>query len=97
MNTSPISVLRLKPKADARRIRHGHPWAWADDLVLDRRSRAVPAGALCLLEDGERQPLAIGIASVEAKIAFRVLDRDPAVVIDAGWLRTKVAAALDLR
>lgn len=97
MNTSPISVLRLKPKADARRIRHGHPWAWADELVLDRRSRAVPAGALCLLEDGERQPLAIGIASVEAKIAFRVLDRDPAVVIDAGWLRTKVAAALDLR
>ncbi|MGI3186431.1 RSP_2647 family RNA methyltransferase [Nioella aestuarii] len=97
MNTPPISVLRLKPKADARRIRHGHPWAWADELVLDRRSRAVPAGALCLLEDADRQPLAIGIASVEAKIAFRVLDRDPLAVIDAGWLRAKVAAALDLR
>lgn len=97
MNTPPISVLRLKPKADARRIRHGHPWAWADELVLDRRSRAVRAGALCLLEDGERQPLAIGIASVEAKIAFRVLDRDPSAVIDADWLRAKLAAALDLR
>lgn len=97
MNTPPLSVLRLKPKADARRIRHGHPWAWADELVLDRRSRAVPAGALCLLEDGDRQPLAIGIASVEAKIAFRVLDRDPATVIDADWLRARVGAALDLR
>lgn len=97
MNTPPISVLRLKPKADARRIRHGHPWAWADELVLDRRSRSVPAGALCLLEDSDRQPLAIGIASVDAKIAFRVLDRDPAAAIDAAWLRAKVAAALDLR
>ena len=97
MNTPPISVLRLKPKADARRIRHGHPWAWADEIVLDRRSRAVPAGALCLLEDGDRQPLAMGIATVGAKIAFRVLDRDPSAAIDAAWLRAKVAAALDLR
>ncbi|TBX27720.1 RSP_2647 family RNA methyltransferase [Nioella sediminis] len=97
MNTPPISVLRLKPKADARRIRHGHPWAWADEIVLDRRSRAVPAGALCLLEDGDRQPLAMGIATPGAKIAFRVLDRDPSTVIDAAWLQAKVAAALDLR
>ncbi|MEY3002992.1 MAG: hypothetical protein RLZZ491_168, partial [Pseudomonadota bacterium] len=42
---APLPVLRLKPKADARAIRHGHPWAWADDLVLDRRARAIPAGA----------------------------------------------------
>ena len=97
MNTPPFSVLRLKPKADARRIRHGHPWAWADELVLDRRSRSVPAGALCLLEDAERQPIAIGIASVEAKIAFRVLDRDPTAVIDTDWLRARLAAALRLR
>lgn len=97
MNTPPFPVLRLKPKADARRIRHGHPWAWADELVLDRRSRALPAGALCLLEDAERQPIAIGIASVEAKIAFRVLDRDPAAVIDDDWLRARVTAALSLR
>lgn len=97
MMTSPICVLRLKPKADARRIRHGHPWAWSDELVLDRRSRAVPAGALAVLEDAERQPLAVGIATVEGKIAFRVLDRDPAAVIDAGWLRARLAAALALR
>ncbi|WP_420397648.1 RSP_2647 family RNA methyltransferase [Nioella sp.] len=97
MTTPPISVLRLKPKADARRIRHGHPWAWADEIVLDRRSRGVPAGALCLLEDGDRQPLAVGIATTGAKIAFRVLDRDPSTVIDADWLRGKVTAALDLR
>jgi 23S rRNA (cytosine1962-C5)-methyltransferase len=95
--TTPLFTLRLKPKADSRRIRHGHPWAWADEIVLDRRSRAVPPGALAVLEDAERQPLALGIATVEGKIAFRVLDRDPGAVIDAGWLRARVAAALALR
>ena len=69
---SPLPVLRLRPKADARAIRFGHPWAWADDLVLDRRSRAIAAGSLAILEDAERNPLALGIATPEAKIAFRV-------------------------
>jgi 23S rRNA (cytosine1962-C5)-methyltransferase len=94
---SSLPVLRLKPKADARRIRHGHPWAWADDLVLDRRSRAIPAGALAVLEDAERQPMGLGIATVEAKIGLRLLDRDPGAVIDRAWFDARIGAALALR
>lgn len=97
MTAPSLPVLRLKPKADARSIRHGHPWAWADDLVLDRRSKAVPAGALALLEDAERQPLGIGIATVGARIGLRVLDRAPDAVIDTDWLRTKITRAVALR
>ncbi|MGV6889499.1 RSP_2647 family RNA methyltransferase [Rhodophyticola sp. SM2404] len=92
-----LPALRLKPKADARRIRFGHPWAWSDDLVLDRRSRNIPAGALAVLEDNERNPLGLGVATVEAKIALRLLDRDPAAVIDAAWFRAKIGTALALR
>lgn len=94
---SPLPVLRLKPKADARAIRHGHPWAWADDLVLDRRARSLPAGALAVLEDAERQPLGLGVATVEAKIGLRLLDRDPAAVIDGAWLGARIDAAVRLR
>ena len=90
-------VLRLKPKADAKRIRHGHPWAWGDDLVLDRRARAIPAGALAVLEDAERQPLGLGVATVEGKIGLRLLDRDPAAVIDQTWLAARIQAAVALR
>lgn len=97
MTAPSFPVLRLKPKADARRIRHGHPWAWADDLVLDRRSKAVPAGALALLEDAERQPMGIGVATVSARIGLRVLDRAPDAVIDVDWLRTKISRAVALR
>lgn len=96
-NPSPLPVLRLRPKADARAIRFGHPWAWADDLVLDRRSRAIAAGSLGILEDAERNPLALGIATPEAKIAFRVLERRVDVVIDSAWLQAKIQAAHDLR
>ncbi|MBF9031955.1 RlmI/RlmK family 23S rRNA methyltransferase [Rhodobacterales bacterium HKCCE3408] len=97
MSTDTPPVLRLKPKADARRIRHGHPWAWADELVLDRRAKALAPGAVALLEDGAREPLGIGIATTGAKIAFRLLDADPAARIDADWLRARLADALALR
>ena len=50
-------VVRLRPKADARRIRHGYPWVWADQLVTDRRSRALAPGTIATLEDAERAPL----------------------------------------
>ncbi len=97
MTERPLFSLRLKPNADARRIRHGHPWAWADELVLDRRSRAVPAGALAVLEDAAREPIAIGVATVGSKIAFRVLDRASEVQIDAPWLTARLRAALTAR
>ncbi|MCU4653798.1 class I SAM-dependent rRNA methyltransferase [Roseibacterium sp. SDUM158016] len=97
MTPSPLPVLRLKPKADARRIRHGHPWAWSDDLVLDRRARGIAPGALAVLEDAGRVALGVGVATVEAKIGLRLLDRDPGALIDRDWLRARLSAALDLR
>ncbi|ABD55606.1 RSP_2647 family RNA methyltransferase [Jannaschia sp. CCS1] len=97
MTAPSFPVLRLKPKADARRIRHGHPWAWADDLVLDRRSKAVPAGALAILEDAERQRIGVGVATVGARIGLRVLDRAPDAEINVNWLRTRITRATALR
>lgn len=90
-------VLRLKPRADARRIRHGHPWAWSDDLVLDRRARKLEPGTLAVLEDADRNALGVGVATVGARIGLRLLDTDPSAEIDGDWLETRLAAALSLR
>lgn len=90
-------TLRLKPKADAKRIRFGHPWAWSDDLVLDRRSRKTPAGALAVLEDADRQILGLGVATVEARIGLRLIDTDPDAVIDRAWFAARIDAAQTLR
>ncbi|MEL6170226.1 MAG: class I SAM-dependent rRNA methyltransferase [Pseudomonadota bacterium] len=90
-------VVRLKPKADARAIRHGLPWVYADDLVLDRRTRALSPGTIATLEDSGRQPLARIAFNPSSRIAARVLDRDPEAQIDAGWMAARVRRALALR
>ncbi|MDP4031493.1 MAG: class I SAM-dependent methyltransferase [Pseudorhodobacter sp.] len=90
-------VVRLKPKAEARAIRHGFPWVYADELVTDRRTQALPVGALAVLEDSDRRPLALVTVNNASKIIARVLDRDTGAVIDADWFAARIARALALR
>lgn len=87
-------VVRLKPKAEARAIRHGFPWVYADELVTDRRTQGLDPGALAVLEDGERRPLGLVTVNVKSKIIARMLDRDPDAVIDQAWFETRLARAL---
>jgi 23S rRNA (cytosine1962-C5)-methyltransferase len=91
---SPRPTLRLKPKADARRTRHGHPWVYLDDIVADRRSRAIAPGSIALLEDADRAPLATVAVNMESRIAARVLSRDPDAVIDAAFVQGRLKTAL---
>ena len=95
--STPRPIIRLKPKADARPIRHGAPWVFADELVLDRRSRALAPGTLAVLEDGERRPLGLVTFNPNSKIAARMLDRDAEAVLDAAWLAARLERALALR
>ncbi|SDZ22783.1 SAM-dependent methyltransferase [Jannaschia faecimaris] len=87
-------VLRLKPKADARRTRHGHPWVFVDDVVADRRSRAIAPGTIAVLEDAERAPLATVAVNMDSRIAARVLSRDPGAEIDAAFVAARLRTAL---
>ncbi|MEZ5779427.1 MAG: class I SAM-dependent rRNA methyltransferase [Paracoccaceae bacterium] len=90
-------VVRLRPKAEARAIRHGFPWVYADELVTDRRTQGLTPGTIAVLEDAERQPLGLVTVNPKSKIIARVLDRDPNVVIDRGWIATRLERALALR
>jgi 23S rRNA (cytosine1962-C5)-methyltransferase len=89
-----LPVVRLKPKAEARAIRHGFPWVYADELVTDRRTQGLAPGALAVLEDGERQPLGLVTVNVKSKIIARMLDRDPDAVVDEAWFRNRLTRAL---
>lgn len=90
-------VVRLKPKAEARAIRHGFPWVYADELVTDRRTQNLAPGALAVLEDGERRPLGLVTVNTKSKIIARVLDRDPEAEIDQAWFAVRLTRALALR
>ena len=92
-----LPVVRLKPKAEARAIRHGFPWVYADELVTDRRTQALAPGALAVLEDADRRPLGLVTVNTNSRIIARVLDRDPAAVLDAAWFEARISRAFALR
>ncbi|MEQ3626669.1 MAG: class I SAM-dependent rRNA methyltransferase [Celeribacter sp.] len=90
-------TVRLRPKAEARAIRHGFPWVYSDELVLDRRSKSLAPGTIARLEDAERRPMGTVTVNAESKITARMLDFDAEAEIDHNWLVTRLRHALDLR
>lgn len=94
MTPSSFPHVRLTPKAEARAIRHGFPWVYANELVLDRRTRTIAPGALAILEDSERRPLGVVAFNGQSKIICRMLDRDPEAVVDQAWFEARFARAL---
>lgn len=90
-------VVRLLPKANARAIRHGFPWVYANEMVLDRRTKKLAPGTLATLEDANRAVMGLVAVNPASKIAGRMLDRDADAVIDQAWFASRVARAQALR
>ncbi|NOR30556.1 MAG: methyltransferase domain-containing protein [Sulfitobacter sp.] len=107
MTTAPIAsaptsaadlpVVRLLPKANARAIRHGFPWVYANEMVIDRRTKGLAPGSLAILEDSARQVMGIVAVNPLSKIFCRMLDQNSEAVIDQRWFATHIARALQLR
>lgn len=95
--TSARPTVRLKPKIDPRRIRRGFPWVYANEMVVDRRTKSLTPGVVATLEDAERKPVATVTVNPGSKIICRVLDRDAAADIDDHWILARVAQAASLR
>lgn len=90
-------IVRLRPKAEARAVRLGFPWVYADELVTDRRTSALAPGALAVLEDGDRRQIGLVTVNTKSKIIARMLDRDVTAQIDADWFAARLSLALELR
>ncbi len=90
-------VIRLRPKADARAVRHGFPWVYSDELVTDRRTQGLTPGTIAVLEDAERRAMGVVTVNPKSKIIARMLDRDAEAVIDRDWIAARLARAAALR
>ena len=90
----PRPVVRLIPKAEARAIRHGFPWVYANELVTDRRTRNLTPGTIAQLEDASRTPMGVVTVNPASKIICRMLDQDPDAVIDQAWFVARFQRAL---
>jgi 23S rRNA (cytosine1962-C5)-methyltransferase len=87
-----MTVARVNAKG-ARRWLAGHPWIYRSD-VLERP--LLDAGAV-LVHDNRDKPLGWALWSPESEISLRLLDRDPAAVIDQGWWDERIASAIARR
>lgn len=97
MTSSDLPTIRLKPTAKPQAIRRGFPWVYSNELVLDRRTRALPAGSVVRLEDSARNYLKMVALTPDSKIAARVLDLEENGLPDRAWLTLRLQRALDLR
>lgn len=86
-------IIRLRPKR-GRRLAEGAPWIYADEIVTDRRTKALTPGSIATLESDEREPLATVTVNLNSTIIARVLDDDPTAEIDGDWLRAALTRAL---
>ncbi len=94
MNQPSFPIVRLNPKGDARAIRHGFPWVYANEVVTDRRTKNIEAGSIAILEDAERRPMGLVAVNPKSRIFCRMLDRDVTAVIDQDWFEAIFTKAL---
>lgn len=97
MAETDLPIIRLKPKAAAQAIRHGYPWIYDNEIVTDRRTRKLPAGAFAILQDEARRDMALVTVNPASRIFARVLDQDVSAKIDRAWMEKRVRHALSLR
>lgn len=64
---------------------------------MDAAARKLPPGSLVALEASNGEPLGLAMFNPHTLIAARLLDANPASMVDAGYLAARLKAAVSLR
>jgi 23S rRNA (cytosine1962-C5)-methyltransferase len=88
-------VIRLKTR-EGRRVKSGAPWAFANELALDARVKALPPGTQVELAAEDGTLIGAGYFNPKSLIAVRLLGK-PQIAFDAAFFADKLRHALALR
>jgi len=88
-------TVKLRP-GKGQRLADGAPWAFADEIAMDRRTRNLAPGTLVRLVEGD-QPRGLAAFNAASKIAARLIDPDPEAEVGADWFTARIGHALALR
>ncbi|KAA0592227.1 23S rRNA (cytosine1962-C5)-methyltransferase [Azospirillum lipoferum] len=80
-----------------RRVMHGHPWVYSNEVQMDNTAKAVPPGSPVRLLDPGGTPLGIYTFNPHTLIAARLLSGDPATVVDHAFIAGRLRRAVELR
>jgi 23S rRNA (cytosine1962-C5)-methyltransferase len=70
---------------------------FSNEIAMKPEYRQMPPGELVRIEGDDGTRFGTFMFNPHSLIAARLLDRDPAAAIDAGWLRARLRAAVALR
>lgn len=93
--TTDRPTVKLRPNK-GRRLAEGAPWAFTDEIAMDRRSRSLEPGTLVRLMQGD-EPLGLAAFNPRSTIAARLIDPDPDAGVDEAWFLARIRRALALR
>jgi 23S rRNA (cytosine1962-C5)-methyltransferase len=88
-------TVKLRP-GKGRRLAEGAPWAFADEIAMDRRTKNLAPGTLVRLAEGDHL-LGLAAFNPASTIAARLIDPDPEAEIGADWFKARIGHALALR
>ncbi len=88
-------TVKLRP-GKGRRLAEGAPWAFSDEIAMDRRTKNLSPGTLVRLVEGDR-PLGLAAFNPASTIAARLIDPDPEAEIGAQWFTARIRHAQALR
>src|SRR3546814_15332513 len=80
-----------------KRLGHGEPWCYSNEVEMDDAAKAVPLGGLVRLCGPQGHYLATAFFNRHTLIAARVLTRAEAGAIDAVFFAARLRRALPIR
>lgn len=86
----PLPIVRLKNAWNST-----HPWIF--QRLVEKPAQRPKPGALVDVEAVDGTWMGRGFYNGHSRIAVRLLERDPDVVVDAGWFARKIGDAIALR
>lgn len=89
-------VVTLEPQRH-KRVIAGHPWVYSNEVRMDAGAKALPRGSLVTLNAADGRALGVATFNPHALVAARMLDRDPARIIDRIFFAARIERALALR
>ncbi len=95
-SSSTLPGVYLRSGGD-RRIAHGFPWGYSNEIRMEKDAKDLPAGSLVTVHRVDGKALGIGMFNPNALIAVRLLDRNPNTIVDVDFLADRVRRALQLR
>ncbi len=90
----PSVILRA---GEDRRLRHGHPWAFSNEVLMNPETKAITPGSPVILRAAGGDALGVGTFNPHSLIAARLFSRDGEARIDQALIEDRLAAALALR